>query len=59
MSDKQPMHIVTWRAISKPFDFPKRIDAKHGNVFYTGDTLVFASNEHEYFKFGLRIKKIK
>ncbi len=42
----------------KPSDYPKYLKWDFGR-FYTGDTLIFASNENQYFTFGLRIKSIK
>lgn len=42
----------------KPADFPNHIMCEHGKL-YVGDVLIFASNEYEYFTFGLRIKAIK
>ena len=58
MNIELPQFIGQKRVIEKPKDFPKKII--NGNeVFYTGDTLVFAINEQGYFTFGLKIKSIK
>lgn len=51
--------VLIQRAMAKPNDYPKCINAEDGIRYYSGDTIVFASNEGEYFIFGFRIKSIK
>ena len=56
--NKEPTHIRTQLTPIKPSDYPNHLMCEHGKI-YVGDVLIFASNEHEYFTFGLRIKSIK
>ena len=57
--DYEPTFVMVRRAIERPHDYPKKIDIPEYAVLFSGDSLVFASNENEYFTFGLRIKSIK
>ena len=56
--NKEPTHIRTQLTPIKPSDYPNHLMCEHGKI-YVGDVLIFASNEHEYFTFGLRIKSMK
>ena len=57
--DYEPTFIRVKHATERPHDYPKKIDIPEYAILFSGDSLVFASNEHEYFTFSLRIKSIK